>query len=352
MDPTDLRMTLAVAVVLTAAALIAFIDYRRKRQQQQLQRIKTSNAASSRRPSKTSNTAPIEYAPAKKVIFERLSEPLVATATASRPQVEPRIERETVTVAIAPSSAAAPACSTENQFPEIALPAFTIDAALWERLISSQPKQALLSTTPTRELNPATTIEATRYMIQEDGRQIAPAGQPHGLVHQPHGTSQQPHGTSQQPHGTQPHGIIQQPAFEELVSRREPFTGLVISIGINDSDSSMWHSKGLMQSVGSYIATLLKDKDFCCRTGYDEFVMVCPGEQGAQSQHRLNHISERLWDYQLRGIGACSILFSWGGVQVHNQPLDEAMAAATDRMRQTKRGGHSAESAIAHRQAV
>ena len=65
--------------------------------------------------------------------------------------------------------------------------------------------------------------------------------------------------------------------------------------------------------------------------------MVCPGEQGAQSQRRLNHISERLWDYQLRGIGACSILFSWGGVQVQDQPLAEAIASATERMRETKR---------------
>ena len=113
----------------------------------------------------------------------------------------------------------------------------------------------------------------------------------------------------------QPSGMIQQPELEALLESREPFTGLVVSIGINDSDSSMWHSQGLMQSVGNYIAGLLRANDFSCRTAYDEFVMVCRGEQGAQSQRRLNHISERLWDYQLRGIGACSILFSWGGVR-------------------------------------
>ena len=81
--------------------------------------------------------------------------------------------------------------------------------------------------------------------------------------------------------------MIQQPVLEELLEREEPFTGLVVSIGINDSDSSMWHSQGLMQSVGNYIAGLLQENEFSCRTAYDEFVMVCRGEQGAQSQRRL-----------------------------------------------------------------
>jgi GGDEF domain-containing protein len=97
---------------------------------------------------------------------------------------------------------------------------------------------------------------------------------------------------------------------------------------------------------------LLRDKDFSCRTDFDEFIVACPGEHGAQSQRRLNQISERLWDYQLRGLSTCSILFSWGGVQVSDQPLAEAVASAVERMRQTKRTGSPSGSAAAHRQAV
>jgi hypothetical protein len=63
----------------------------------------------------------------------------------------------------------------------------------------------------------------------------------------------------------------------------------------------------------------------------------------------LNYISERLWDYQLRGLTSCSIMFSWGGVQVQNQPLADALASATERMRETKRSG---KAAYAHRTAV
>ena len=41
----------------------------------------------------------------------------------------------------------------------------------------------------------------------------------------------------------QPRGMIQQPELEEMLESQEPFTGLVVSIGINDTDSSMWHSQ-------------------------------------------------------------------------------------------------------------
>jgi hypothetical protein len=265
MDFTGLQMTLTVLLVLTAATVVVFVEQRKKqRQQPEPQRIKShihSVAGPARpvwilNPESLGHSAPLEFAPARKLAAERPLEP-----------------RGHVTAATSP----------------IQLPAVTIDAALWERLISSQPNQNLISSAD----------------------------------------------------GDHPRGMIQQPALDKLLEIREPFTGLVISIGINDSDSSMWHSQGLMQSVGSHIAGLLSEQDFSCRTAYDEFVMVCPGEQGANSQRRLNHISERLWNYQLRGIGACSILFSWGGVQVQDQPLAEAIASATERMRETKRIGNS-----------
>lgn len=150
----------------------------------------------------------------------------------------------------------------------------------------------------------------------------------------------------------QPRGMIQKAALDRWLERELRFSGLVVSIGVNDGDSSMWHTPGLMHSIGNYIAGLLRARDYFCRTGYDEFVIVCPGELGAQSQRRLNHISERLWDYQLRGVGACSVLFSWGGVQVIDHPLAGAVASATERMRETKRVGPATQSGHARRPAV
>ncbi len=322
MEFTDLQMTLTVLVVLTAAAALVWFDYLRKqRQPQQVQRIKLVQPPPPQRSKKLFDAAPVDYPPAKKLASERSQESLVGIATASRPPVQPR-ERETLTVEMAPPSPSAPSSPTEAQplpakhagsnSQPFALPPFTIDAVLWERLISSQPKRNLLSSA---EVEPE------------------PKAEP-------------------EPIDKTPPGMIQQPALEQMLESEARFTGLVVSIGINDSDSSMWHSPGLMQSVGNYIAGLLRENEYSCRTAYDEFLMVCGGEQGAESQRRLNHISERLWDFQLRGIGACSILFSWGGVQVQDRPLAEAVASATERMRQTKRGGPSAKSAQAHRQAV
>jgi hypothetical protein len=296
MDFTDLQMTFTVVVILTAAAVVVFFDHLRKhRQLRPAHPVVTLRTPPLPRPTMMFVAAPMAYAPSKKLVPERALEPLVPVATSSRPPVQPR-ERETVIVQMAPSSPTAP--SSPMGFFQTTLPAVTIDAALWERLISSQPKQNLL---------PASAIELL--------------------------------------------GMVQKPAFEELLERNAPFTGLVVSIGINDSDSSMWHSQGLMPSVGNHLASLLTEKDVACRIAYDEFVLVCR-EQGAPGQRRLNQIAERLWDYQLRGIGACSILFSWGGVQVQDQPFAEAVASATERMRDTQRIGQFTKSVHAHPQAV
>jgi len=322
MDFIDLQMALIVAVILTAAAVVVFFDHRvRQRRQLQPQRTKSHIHSVARRSRSTHffDAGPLEFGPAKRLAAQRPLEPLVGIATRSRPPVELR-ERETVTVQMT-SSPVMTAGSIETLLSgvvsEDTLPAFTIDAALWERLISSHSNHNLLSSGD-GDSQPA--------LPAQNGRDLARCNHPAGM--------------------------IQQPVLDELLASQQLFSGLVVCIGINDSDSSMWHSQGLMQSVGTYIAGLLREKDFSCRTAYDEFVMVCQGEEGAESQRRLNQISERLWDYQLRGIGACSILFSWGGVQVQDQPLAEAIASATERMRETRRSGISAESAVAHRQAV
>jgi hypothetical protein len=344
MEFIDVQTILTVMVVLTAAALVVFLDCRKKQRRLQPERAKSRDAARPQRPLMLFNDAPIEFEPAKRLAAERPLQPLVAppnvsaaptvsaTPTVSKPPAAPHhIERETVTIQMNGSANGASPCQALT----VTLPAFTIDAALWERLVSSMPRTNLL-TSGDEESAPEPVIKRRAAPIE-----IAP-----GAVD---ANYQVMHSEPQQ---AWPTGMIQQPAFQELLDGGEPFSGLVVSIGVNESDSSMWHRQGLMQSVGTYIAGLLREKEFSCRTAYDEFVVVCCGEQGAQSQRRLNHISERLWDYQLRGIGTCSILFSWGGVEVQDQPLAEAVASAVDRMRETKRAGSPSGLAGAHRKAV
>lgn len=306
MDITDLQMTFIVVATLTFATVVMFSEYfRKQRKPQNSQRIKVLNTTASRGPIRIVDAVNVDYSCTRRIADEHPLMPLVGTPISARAFTQSRIERELIAVEMAPSSPTAPSFSTEVQ-----LPAFTIDAVLWESLIGHQPKQHLLSRPTSTARGSLDTVEASEL----------------------------------------PSGTIQQPAFEHLLKSEEHFTGLVVSIGINESDSSMWRSQGLMQSVGKYFGSLLTEKDFSCRTAYDEFVIVCPGERGAQSQRRLNHISEQLWDYQLRGLGACSILFSWGGVQVKDQLLADAFASATERMRETKRSGRSVKSALEHRQ--
>jgi hypothetical protein len=360
MEFTDVQALLAVMLVLTAVALLVFIDFRKKRRGQQLQRVQTRKAARPERSITLFDAAPRDYSLPRKVAVERPVEPVAATPTVSKPPTAPpAIARETVTIQMTAPAGPPGGPMTGDQMngtelngaklngqedgtssklaislPAFALPAFTIDAALWERLLASTPKHALLGSGGA-ESNPEPALEKPAAMDVAPGALDAN----YQVIHS-------------EPQSAWPKGMIQQAAFQKLLDGGEPFSGLVVSIGVNEGDSSMWHGQGLMQSIGTYIGGLLRDTDFSCRTAYDEFIVVCCGEEGAQSQRRLNHISERLWDYQLRGINTCSILFSWGGVEVQDEPLAESVASAVDRMRQTKRAGSPSGSGNAHRLAV
>jgi hypothetical protein len=83
---------------------------------------------------------------------------------------------------------------------------------------------------------------------------------------------------------------------------------------------------------------LIHADEFACQSSAEEFLLICPGEHGAAAQRRLSRIAQQLWDYQLRSLGTLPFLLSWGGVEVRNESIDEAIASAHDRMHETKRG--------------
>jgi hypothetical protein len=129
-----------------------------------------------------------------------------------------------------------------------------------------------------------------------------------------------------------PTGMCDRAALQPLFEADLPFAGLVVLVGIAKS-----RAPRVEHPAQPFIEELLGPADFACRNDDDEFLIVCPGLRGAEAQRRLNEISERLWNFQLRGQGSFSVLFSWGGIGVENQPLSEAIASATERMQQTKR---------------
>jgi hypothetical protein len=129
-----------------------------------------------------------------------------------------------------------------------------------------------------------------------------------------------------------PAGMCDRTALQPVFEADPPFTGLVVLVGIANS-----RTPHVEHPAQPFIEELLGPADFACRNGDDEFLIVCPDLRGGEPQRRLNEISERLWNFQLRGQGSFTVLFSWGGIGVENEPLSEAIASATVRMQQTKR---------------
>jgi hypothetical protein len=129
-----------------------------------------------------------------------------------------------------------------------------------------------------------------------------------------------------------PTGMCDQTALQPFLDTDFPFTGLAVLVGIANSRIPTRE-----HPAEPFIEGLLSPADFACRYGKEEFLIICPELRGAEAQRRLNEISERLWNFQLRGQGSFSVLFSWGGIGGQNEPLSEAIASATERMQQTMR---------------
>jgi hypothetical protein len=252
------------------------------------------------------------------------TEPEIMIELTPEIELEGEFEHEVVAqVAAEPAAEAAAVEAAPEVVPELVveapaasrfgLPPVQIDAALWESLFGTKLED---SEAPEPEVQPLPS--AAPETIFEVIRGAGSAG----LV--------------------VPAGMHKRSALTRLLSSTKPFTGLVASVGINCQEGGAEPSEDLLQSIENHIASLLHENDFACRSGNDEFLMICPVADAGEAQRRLNHLSERLWDYQLRAIGTFSILFSSGGIHVQSEPLADAIAAADDRMRQTRRSRKAA----------
>jgi hypothetical protein len=123
--------------------------------------------------------------------------------------------------------------------------------------------------------------------------------------------------------------------LSRLVQKRQPVSGLVVSIGVNTPPNSTGSLPGAVRNL---IESLIGPEDFACQSSREEFLLIYPHERGASAQRRLSGIAQRLWDFQLRSLGTFAILFTWGGVEVRSESIEEAVASATERMHETRRG--------------
>lgn len=132
-----------------------------------------------------------------------------------------------------------------------------------------------------------------------------------------------------------PAGFHEGCVLGQMVQRRQPVSGLVVSIGVNTPRNS---DGSFPDAVRNLIRSLIGPADFACQSNEDEFLLVYPNERAASAQRRLSEIAQQLWEFQLDSAGAFSILFSWGGVEVRGQSIGEAIASANERMHETRRG--------------
>lgn len=138
------------------------------------------------------------------------------------------------------------------------------------------------------------------------------------------------------PAGTHPPSVLNQ-----LLERKEPLTGMVISVSINDYlKLEEVHGAGaageLLNTVDSLMSDLVGDSGFCSRRSDDEFVIVFPRLVGAPAQQRLSEFSKKLWDYQLQTLSTFSVVFSWGASEAQNQTLGEVLNIAYENMIETR----------------
>lgn len=138
-----------------------------------------------------------------------------------------------------------------------------------------------------------------------------------------------------------PAGLQDRGTLAQLMRANPRVAGVILAIGLEEAgrpgEEAAPGSSALTEPLEGLIASLLGANDFACRSSDEEFIVVCQNESGAAAQRRLNAISEKLWDFQLRSLTHRSVLISWGAVEVLDEPFADAVASASERMHQTRR---------------
>jgi Diguanylate cyclase, GGDEF domain len=330
------------ALAILAVAMLALVGDTFKRRRRRVNKAKAETAARLSQPtppdhahkkiqpidgmfskrrsdSKTWPANPMSIVHAGPRIKESPSEPLSEASPVRMPAPQPKAPDAN---AQPPKAAESKAAEPKTQTPAstaLILPPVTVDALLWERLLAL-PTAAEIRAVTSRTLEPPPTPSVdTLFEVVCSSIDL-----------------ERPK-TLQVPKTPEtPTGMIEESVLKEMLVRTKLFTGLVVSIGLNEPEDGVWRGEGLYQSITNFVGSVLGKGDFGCRTAIDEFLVVVPGKQESDAQNHLNYIADRLWDFQLRGIGACAILFSWGGATAEGQSLSSAIASATQRMRQAK----------------
>lgn len=143
-----------------------------------------------------------------------------------------------------------------------------------------------------------------------------------------------------------PGGYHEPQALARLMEEEAPFRGLAMVVSLVDyvkllADQGKPAMEQLMGSVSRLVVSMTREQDFACRISEDEFVLLFVNESGASANRMIQMVSERLWDFQLRSLGAMSLMFTWGAAEAMNEPLTQVLECAREQMIETRRGRRS-----------
>ena len=239
-----------------------------------------------------------------------------------------RTEKKTSRVTHAPSVEPAPAARISKPVTLVARRSVTNDGLVKDGLAAKKDWGSLLARTA--KSTKQVTLMQVASMQKDGGPGFEVRGNQEAMAASASSTDAQGETGAVVPAGFHEGYIL-----SRLVQSRQPVTGLVVSIGVNtprNSDGSM------PEPIRKLVESLIGPGDFACQSSSEEFLLIYPNERGASAQRRLSKIAQQLWDFQLRSLGSFSILFSWGGVEVRSESIDEAIASANERMHETRRG--------------
>lgn len=116
-----------------------------------------------------------------------------------------------------------------------------------------------------------------------------------------------------------PAGHFEAQGLKDLLAAWGVFHGLVVFIKVvangDLAPRDCPELARLLSSVGRTVSLLRRAEDFSCRSAEDEFVLIYPRETGPQAQRLIGRVKERLYDLQLRTLGAFSARFVWGAAE-------------------------------------
>ena len=194
------------------------------------------------------------------------------------------------------------------------------------------------------ELEPAADEAAPEFQLEEQAEETEPEEpEPVFVADDGPKTVELPSDRIAVPTGFQDYSILAEALESEAL-----FRGTILAISVNNFADRTPPEGETLKDITRFIESLLTPSDLGCQSGDDEFLLILPDELGAPAQRRLQYVSQRLWDYQIRSVGSRTIMFSWGAAEITGETLRDAIASAKERMMQTKRNRERASSEIHH----